>query len=285
MFEYLLYKIGSILAVVLPIRFSYRVAEFIADIKYIVSRRERFWMRENLRMVMPVATRKGLRRCSRQIFRNFAKYLVDFFRFEILNPEYIKSHIEIEGLEYIDSALEEGKGAIILSAHLGNWEIGGAALALMGYPMNCVALDHKNALVNNFFIHQRQINKEKVISIRFTLRRCFNCLEDNELLAILGDKDFTNTGIPITFFSKIALIPKGPALFSIKTGAVIIPGYTVRMKDDYFQMVFTRPIRPNPTGDLQRDLAELTSLCIERLQEFIKRYPSQWYCFRQIFMD
>ena len=285
MFFFLLYKIGEMIALAMPVRLSYRLAALISDIKYFFSFYERREMVENLKQVLPGADIKILRRHSKKIFANFSKYLVDFFRFKKLDSKYIEERVEIIHKDYIDAALKRGKGAIILSAHLGNWELGGAVMGILGYPINVLALDHKNKLVNDFFINQRRIKNENIISIKFAVRKCFKALAGNELIAIVADKDFTNIGEVVSFFGKETLLPKGPAALSLKTGAVIIPGYLIRAKNEYFKLIFEKPIEYTPSGDFDRDVRALTVQCTKRLENCIRTYPTQWYCFRRFWLD
>lgn len=284
MLFYILYKLGESFALAFPVKASYAVASFISDIKYWLSPRERREMVENLKLVLPDEPEKALRRYSREIFINFSRYLVDFFRFKKTDLAYVNSHVEIPGREYIDEGLKKGKGVVILTAHLGSWELGGAVMGLLGYSMNALVLEHKNRRVNNFFVTQRQIKNEKVISTTFALRKCLGALTNNELLAIVGDKDYANSGVVVKFFGKDTLLPKGPAVLSLKTGAAIVPGYTARIKDDKFRLIFERPVEFSPGGNFEEDVEALTGLCARRLEAGIQKYPTQWYCFRRFWL-
>ena len=176
MIMFILYKIGAIVALAVPVRIGYAMATFIAYFKYIFSYREKHEVVENMKLVLPNADAKTLKSCSREIFVNFSKYLIDFFRFKKIDLKYVKEHVEIVHLDYIDAALKKGKGAIILSAHIGSWELGGATMSLRGYSLNAIVLNHNDKLVNEFFVNQRRMKSEKVISANFALRKCFNAL-------------------------------------------------------------------------------------------------------------
>lgn len=281
MLFFILYKIGIFLALLFPVKTGYKLAFFVSRIKHVFSFKEKREILGNLRVVLPDADLKTLRRYSRDIFVNFSKYLVDFFRFENLDVDYINNHVELVNRHYVDDALKAGKGAIILSAHLGNWELGGVAMGILGYKMNAVALGHKNKLINDFFVNQRQRKNEHVIPISVALKQCFKVLRGNEVLAILGDRDFTNTGVAVKFFGKETVLPKRPAVFSLKTGAAIVPAFTIRAHDDKFELIYDKPIEYSPTGDFDKDVVNLVGLYAKVLEDYIKRYPTQWYCFRR----
>jgi KDO2-lipid IV(A) lauroyltransferase len=194
----------------------------------------------------------------------------------------VAEHITVRGRENLDRAIEEGKGAVLTSLHLGNWELGGAVVGGLKYPISAIVLEHKNKRINDFFTRQRSINEMRSIPIGLSIKECFKALKRNEFLAIAGDKDYTSNGIYVDFFNKKALIPKGPAAFSLKTGAPIIITMLVREKDDSFVLVIEDPIRYDPTGDYEKDIRDLMELYLKRCEKYIHKYPDQWYAFRRI---
>lgn len=284
MCQFLIYKLGQTLALALPLEAGYPIAAFIAKLQFIFSRKDRLVVYGNLRAVFPSKDEKEINRIAKAVFVNFAKYLVDFFRFEKLDKKFLGEKIRVVGRDNLDNALKEGKGVIALTAHIGNYELGGAVISLLGYRFNAVALDHKNKSVNDFFIGQRARTGVKVIPLGSALRKCYEALNKGEVLALVGDRDFSNHGVVIEFFGRKALIPKGPAAFYTRTGASIVPGFLIRMPDDTFELRFEKPILYKMTGDMEADEKRVTGLCVEAIEDYIKRYPSQWYMFRRFWL-
>jgi KDO2-lipid IV(A) lauroyltransferase len=219
------------------------------------------------------------------MFRNFAKYLVDFFCFSKLDYENIKKNVKIENVHYIDDALANGKGAITLTAHIGNWELGGVVIALLGYPFWVVALPHKYKKVDNFFNFQRESKGVKVIPLGKAVRLSLDVLKENKVLALLGDRDFSEKGLALEFFGRPAIFPQGPAAISLKTGAKLIPGFMLRNPDDTFTLKFERPLELISTGDKNKDLISLTTQYKNVFEDYIRRYPDQWYVFRKFWKE
>src|SRR3990167_7989000 len=125
----------------LPRRICYALTGLVASCYWFFSKRDRLAIENNLKVVVGDGIKEAdLGRLSREVFKNFARYLADFFTFSRLNQRYVKKYIKIEGEEFLRKARESGRGAIILSAHVGNWELAGAAVALSGYPLYAVAL-------------------------------------------------------------------------------------------------------------------------------------------------
>ena len=279
----LLYRIGRRIALILPLKFLYGIACIIADLHYFLYIKERRAIIKNLKVILNRpgdANDKELAVMAKDVFRNFAKYLIDFLRFSIVDSEYIKKFVKFDGLSNIEEARKYGKGVILLSAHLGNWELGGYALGKIGYSMNAVVLTHKNEKVNEFFISQRGMGNFKSIEIGASLRACYKALKNNELLALLADRNFSGTGLMTEFFGLRALMPKGPAVFSVRTGAVIVPTYIIRQADDTFKMTFEKPIYPQTGPDEDLVVENLIKQYLPSVENAIRRSPSQWYVFK-----
>ncbi len=284
MIFYFLYKVGYFIANTIPLRYSYGIGCAIADIYYYISKKDRRSVLKNLGVIysknLPDANE--LKRDAKEVFRNFAKYLVDFFRFSKINQEYIKKFVKIEGLENVDKALEKRKGVIILSAHIGNWELGAFVLSAIGYPISAVVLTHSNKRINDFFTRQRTISRMKPIEIGISLRECYTTLKNNRLLGLLGDRDFSRNGINADFFGKVTPIPKGPSIFSHRIGSAIVPSFMIREKDDTFKLVFEEPIFPNSFEDEAKAVQAMTMKYLPVVESYVKKYPTQWYVFKEV---
>ncbi|MFH1665649.1 MAG: lysophospholipid acyltransferase family protein [Candidatus Omnitrophota bacterium] len=280
---YLLYIVGFFLAKVLPLRVSYSIAEAASRVFCLFAGKDKEGLRANLKVILGEnIPEKEITRHILSVFRNFAKYLTDFFRFQVFTPEILSRYVKLEGIEHVDRCLSEGKGVIILTLHLGNWELGGAIVGSLKYPISGIVLEHADRRINDFFVKRRALNRLKSIPIGTQLRECFRALKRNEMLAIVGDKDYTESGTYIDFFGKKALMPKGPAVISLKTGAPIVFCAVIREKDDTFRMCFEPPVRYAPTGDLDRDVRALMGKYIKNFEKYIRENPDQWYAFRRI---
>lgn len=283
MFNYVVYQIGKFIALHLPLKLSYKIAVFISDLNYLFAFSDRKAVKENLKVIFPGRSIREICKIRRRMFHNFAKYLVDFFRFPRLDKEYINRYIKIEGIEYFDYALSKNKGVIALTAHLGNWELGGSIIALLGYPLWVVALSHKNKKVDNFFNSYRQSKGLGVIPFGRAARLCLNLLRDNKIVALVGDRDFSEKGIIVDFFGKKTLFPPGPAALALKTQAAIVPGFMIRNSDDTFTLKIEKPIEYSACENII-DTREVINLYKAAIEDYIRKYPEQWYMFRRFWI-
>lgn len=288
MSNYLLYKLGEFLACALPLNAAYALAVFFSDTRFIFADKDRKYVMANLRVIFPGKSRAELRAIRRRMFRNFAKYLVDFFRSPRNGPRYYSRYVKVEGLRYYDEALAKGKGIIVLTAHIGNWELGGQVIGRNGYEFWVVALPHRNRLVNHFFNARRESGGMKVIPFGKAARQCLQLLRKNKLIGLLGDRDFSNErGIVMDFFGKPTYLPRGPASLAIATGAPVVPGFMIRNPDDTFTLKIQKPIEPRPgqKASNEEDLKEVAGRYKTVIEDFIREYPDQWYMFRTFWAE
>ena len=252
--------------------------------QYLLSGRDRTSVRENLRAVLPGIDKKLLEKHTRDVFFNFARYLSVFFRFNKLSLAYIKENVKIEGRHYIDEALSLGRGLIVVSAHIGNWELGGAVLGLLGYPVDAITLTHSHKAVNDFFNGKRASTGLRVIPLEKAVRGVFSALNRNEIVCILGDRDFTRGGIVLDLFGLPAMIPKGPAVFSLRNKTPILISFMLQESAGRSRLVFSAPIKFAPAGDYEKDVRMLTELYLRQLEDCIRKYPGQWSMFRRFWL-
>jgi lauroyl/myristoyl acyltransferase len=288
MISYYLYKLGEFLTCVLPLKAAYAVAVFCSDVRFIFADQDRKYTIANLRTIFPQKSLPELRAIRRRMFRNFAKYLVDFFRSPCNTNTYYEKCTCVEGLHYYDEALAKGKGVIVLTAHIGNWEMGGQVIGRNGYEFWVVALPHVSKHVNRFFDKRREAGGMKVIPFGKAARTCLHILKLNKLIGLVGDRDFSHDrGIVVEFLGKPTYLPKGPAALAIATGAAIIPGFMIRNPDDTFTLKIQKPVeaKPGQKASNEDDIKEVIGRYKTVIEEFVRMYPDQWFMFRQFWTE
>ncbi len=286
MLRFYIYKFGQFCVHHLPLFLAYRIANILSDLHYYFSFRDRRFVKNNLKIILQ--SQENIPFLAREVFRNFGKYLVDFFRMQkTLDGNYIKQFVKIKNIERFEEALRKKKGAIMLTAHIGNWELGAAVLSLLGYPVVAVVLPHKERPVNDLFNDQRQTWGITIVSSNGALRKCLESLKEGKLVALVADRDFTSSGLEMDFLNKKALIPKGAAVFCAKTGAPIIPIFFIRNGDDSFTLEFEELIY---SPEIQEDtVSEEVLLAIMKkytavIENKIRQYPTQWLMFREFWI-
>lgn len=253
------------------------VAKFLALLNYRLSVKDKEAVKYNLSAIIKDESR--IEGCAREVFVNFAYYLVDFFRFSRINHDFIKKYVKVSGLEHLQWAYSQKMPIIALTAHLGNYELAGAVTSLLGYPVAAVALPHKDQRTNNFFNSNRHRVGMKVIATGSRVKGCLSALKDNFVLALLADRDFSHSGIKMELFSRFASLPRGIAFFSKKSGACIIPGFLVRVDKYNYHLSFEEPMCLARKENIPEE--EIMRRYIPVLEKYISNYPEQWYMFEK----
>ena len=163
--------------------------------------------------------------------------------------------------------------------------MGAAVAAMLGYPFWVVALQHKNKKVNDFFNAQRQSKGIKVIPLGKAVKQCLHALQQGELLALVGDRDFTEKGMILDFFGKPTFFPEGPAAFSLKTGSRIVPAFMTRNPDDSFTLRFESPIEIKTDVSKNDNIKKIILAYKVIIEKYIRQYPDQWYMFRNFWVN
>lgn len=280
MIEYTFYFVGKLLSVFMPLSGSYFIAKTLSRLKYYFSKTDRETVFFNLGVILK-KEKSELKKICKSVFENFGFYLVDFLRFEKLDAKFFKNNVELIGLENVEQASEHGKGVILLTAHIGNWELGGVYLAHLGYPVCAVALTHKNKKVNDLFVNQREVKGLEVVSLENCMPKAIRWLKSKKFFAIVGDRSFSADEVEANFFSRPAFFPKGPSVLALRTMAPIVPGFLVRDGRYKYKLIFEKPIYSTKTDNMQEDVRRTTQMYVNIIEKYVLLYPQQWFVFEK----
>lgn len=288
-FKYYLYWGTSWAAGKLPVRFSYAVATLIGDYIYFTWKRHSANAVSNMRRVLgPTASWQTVKRYARNAFRNYAKTSVDFLRFPHIDPQDVSNIVPLRyGMERLEEAHNLGRGTIVISGHLGNWDLAGVVMLSYGRPLYAVSETHEPQKMDDIINGTRERAGMKIIRLETnSLRQIFTAIKQNEAVTILFDKpESEKDGVPVQFFGETAYLPAGPAAIALKTRASIIIGYCVRQPDDTTFYGAVEPLLEYEsllTGDKERDIQIITQQIVNTMEHVIRRHPDQWYMFREM---
>lgn len=269
----------------LPRWFLLWLAVVVGHIYWAVMKKDREMVHRNLSRILENPSDVG--KIARRTFVHYAKYLVDYTRMDLLREDNFGRMVHgFQGKEHIDRALFQGKGAMILTAHLGNWEMGGVFLSLLGYSLNVITAPDVAARLHDYRVHLRQGQKIKVITLNDTLSSSLavlKALKANELVALLGDRELLGKGIPVKFFGQNVYFPIGPALLAHFSEAVLIPTFVLMGEDSKYLCLAEPPLPLQRTGNRDEDLAVNAQRIADVMEKFIRSYPDQWFTFYDYF--
>lgn len=285
-FLFWLWRFGNVLSRVLPLPVSYAGASFIGQIVYYLWPRGRRSAQENMRRVLGEgATHAQVSSVARRSFRNYGKYVVDFARVSSILKEDLGRKMLLEGWSAVEEAHRRGKGTIIMGLHQGNWDMGIVLLAQRGYPVTVVAETLPHPGFHRFITHLREQLGVRIIPMESGVRDVIAALRRNEIVAILIDQPKATADVPVRFFNRLTRVPAGAATLALRTGAALVPGTAIRLKDGRFLGIMHGPLVEKRTADLRRDIQQLTQQAMTVLEQFVREYPEQWFVFRPLWAE
>ncbi|MGO9614615.1 MAG: lysophospholipid acyltransferase family protein [Dissulfurispiraceae bacterium] len=276
------YKLGTRWIGAIPRPLAYALSKSIALVSFLFYRTAVNNVKGNLTKALPSMSGKDVSALTLRLFMNYSKYLVDYGRFTGLHKSNIISKIvSFDRAENLEEALAMKKGIILLTAHLGNWELGGIFFGSYGLKVNVVTVQDKNAQIDEVrrtYREQHSVNTITIGDSPFSTIEMLKALNNGEMIAMLIDRylegmDFLKTD----FFGRPARFPRGPFTLSRVTGAPIIVAFVVKEGDGYRGIVE----RPLVVKQAEEEV-DILGKVVQSLEQYIVRYPDQWYNFMPI---
>lgn len=205
--------------------------------------------------------------------------------FEFIQPNPIGSagwdkFFEREGFqEYCLPLIQSGRPALILTAHIGNWEALGNLGLEQGVQIAAVAKPMHNSLVNDSILKSRAARGLEVLQIKASMKAIVDAVRAGKWVAIVGDQDARRRGVFVIFFGRPASTAPGVAHFSHLLNVPVIPAFCVRLPDSqrHLKVVFAPPIYPDKDADREMDILRITQEHTTALEHVIRRHPEDYF--------
>jgi Kdo2-lipid IVA lauroyltransferase/acyltransferase len=263
---------------VLPRSVARLVAGAIAGTVFLALGRLRRVGERNLELALPQLSFDERQRILRGVYRHLGWQLVEFCRMPSYSAENTRDWIRTEGLEHYLAALARGKGVLVLTGHLGAWELSSFYHSLMGYPMGIVIRRLDNRRLDEFVNGIRSLHGNRVLHKDDFARGLLTAMHEGETVGILMDTNMTPPqGGFVPFFGKLACTASGLARVALRTGAAVLPGFMVwEPAERKYVLHFGGELDFARTDDGEADVLAATAKCNEVLEAWIRRYPDQW---------
>lgn len=268
MISWLLYRVADAITRALPAAAADRLGAWIARLVFALHVPARGHLERNLSRLLGPGHEAEIPATARGAFENFAVSLADFLRLGHDGGGGLDGIVEVDGAEHLEAARRSGRGVILLSAHLGSWELGAAWLAGAGTPIHLVARPHPSRRVEDFFARRRATCGVGLVSARPLWRSAAAVLRRGEWIALMVDRRASDR--PDSAHASVAA---WAATLARRTGALVLPGVIVRLPDRRFAARFDRPCE---AAEARGDGA------LALLREQVRRHPAQWAAFEPL---
>jgi len=216
-------------------------------------------------------------RLAQEMVESFLWNVVEIDKIGDAAEQGPREFLAFHNLEYLEAALAKGKGAILASVHVGNWEMAGAGLSLLGYPLHGVAWMARNPLIENRIVQLRKKSGLRTIfPDQHAQMQIYRLLRKNCPVAFVLDLGKWENGIPVKFCGEDYAFPRGPIFYAQRTGAALIPTTTHRGDDGKIHLVLDAPVDvPDRNAGEEAEQQTMQKLA-ETLEEHVREFPEQW---------
>jgi KDO2-lipid IV(A) lauroyltransferase len=232
----------------------------------------------NLELALPRLSAEERNRILRGVFRHLGWQLVEFCRMTRYTAENTRGWMRTEGLDHYLAAKARGKGVLVVTGHLGAWEISGFYHSMMGHTMSVVIRPLDNQRLDEFVNVNRCRYGNRMLPKNDFARGLLNAMRSGETVAMLMDTNMTPPqGEFVEFFGQQACTATGLARIALKTGAAVLPGFMLwEEAERRYVLHFGPELVFAHTGDAQADIVAATQQCTSAIEAWIRRYPDQW---------
>ncbi len=272
----------------LPARFGYWLFARFGDLGFWLAGKRQTTYFYNLRRVLgDQATPAQMNAVARRAYQNLLKNYFDLFRWHKITKDKIREQLAgLYGYEYLENAMKQGNGVIAGSGHFGAWDL----------IINITAayLDAKIIVPNErikpeklfqYILALRRSQGIEVVPLDAAPRAMIKALRDKQMVGLAYDRDITQTGPIVTFLGAPTQMPDGAVQLSLKFGAPVIIGFSVRQPDNRCKVYIEPPLEFVKTGDTQHDIQVGVQRIAAVLEKYIRQYPDQWLMFQKIWNE
>ncbi len=280
------FKFGYASAQIIPRPIAQRIADGFAWWSLRHSAELRRVMGENLGVVTG-RTGADLKTLVRDNIRSFCRMLADYFLCAGDRAVRAKDLVTSwSGLEHLEAARARGKGTILITGHLGHWELGGLLLALSGVPITVVTLPEPSDELMRWRETARRRLGIRTIAVgpgqEFAFVEMLRVLRGNGVLCMLVDRPYSGTGMPVRQFGRETQFSTAAATLAHHTGASIVPAFVLRQPNSLYQATAFPAIEQN-AGDLRETLPRNVQKIATLFESIIRQYPEQWFNYVPVF--
>jgi KDO2-lipid IV(A) lauroyltransferase len=283
--EYAVFRFAFALFAALPWNVGLRLGAWLGTLFYLCDVRDRRVAMLNLSIAFPKKSVAERRRILRASCRNLGRTVVEFCHLPQLDAETVSTRVSFADRAAWEQANARAgaHGAVIVTAHFGNWELLAYVHALLGHPITLVHRPMHNALFDDAITAVRTKPGTRAIKKKAAAKEALRALKRHEILVIPSDQNQTRSfGVFVDFFGKPACTSPGAARLAMLTGAPVFPAFLVREGESGRHRIELLPeVEMIRSADRKADIVANTQRCSLIIEDMIRRYPEQWIWFHK----
>jgi Kdo2-lipid IVA lauroyltransferase/acyltransferase len=231
---------------------------------------------DNLARAFPLRSAAERRALAKAMYAHFGALVFELLRFRSLTPDEMKALMEVEGVERIHAAHAKGKGMFFVTGHFGYWEMQAITHPFHSPSIAVMARPLDNPKLHDWLEQLRTMTGNRVIYRQGALRRVLRELGENHAVAILIDQHIhTSEAVTVDYFGRPAATTSALAALALRTGAAVIPVFTLPLPGGRYRFIYEHPVEP-PPADSPDPVREFTQRCTDVLEMYVRRHPELW---------
>lgn len=278
------YLLGWKVIGLLPEKSAYSLFSFLANRMYRNNGKSVKRLRVNLSIIKPDITQLDLELLVIRGLESYMRYWCDTFRIHKWSPERIEHSVTTTNEHLLRDPMSEGRGVVIALPHSGNWDHAGAYFCQQGIPLVTVAEVLKPERLFEKFLHHRTAMGFEVLPLN---SRAFATLmrraREKRLIALVADRDLSESGIAVNFFNRPTRMPAGPALLAIKTGIPLVCAH-ISYRNHGIHITFTE-VHPWKAGDEEEQISKTVSEIARIFEDGISEFPEDWHMLQRFWIE
>jgi KDO2-lipid IV(A) lauroyltransferase len=276
--EFTLFWLMVALLGLLPRSWARAAGAAVAALFWQIASRQRRVGLKNLALAFPEMPEPERERILRSEYRMLGWQIGEFCCMHRYTRQSAEKFIRYEGLENYLAARAAGNGVLVITGHLGAWELSSFYHSLMGYPMSMVIRHLDNPRVDALVNRIRCLHGNRVLDKDNFARGLIASMHAGETVGILMDTNMTPPqGVFVPFFGKLACTGSGLARVALKTNATVLPGFLLwEQNEQRYVLYFGPAVELERTGDTESDAVACTARFTAVLEDWVRRYPEQW---------
>jgi KDO2-lipid IV(A) lauroyltransferase len=274
-----LMPLGTLVQFMLPRWAMVRIARVAGALAYRLDRKGRERFMENCRHILgPGTPETELRATTRRLFFHYVMNILDLLRVPVIKRR-VRALAEMDP-SLVDRMMAEDRGIVVVTAHIGNYDLAGVYMAAGGYPMSAVIEPVPRGWAKTYNRYRGATAMETIpIQDRKAMIRA---LHRHRLLALVSDRDLTGNGVLCPAFDSYRYYPRGAAAYSLRFNIpLLVAGLVFQHEPGRrpYRMVY-KSLEFTPTGDMDADVTAFTCLIASEINDLIRRFPDQWLVFK-----